>query len=43
MDYPIELDAAHHVVGQVGQADLPGRPGVANGSDVHGVHRVRHL
>jgi len=42
MDCPVELDAAQHVVGQVGQADLPCRPRVADGSDVHGVHRVRH-
>jgi len=42
MDYPIELDAAHHVVGQIGQADLPYRSRVADGPDVHGVYRVRH-
>jgi len=42
MDYPIELDAAHHIVGQIGQADLPCRARVADGPNVHGVHRVCH-
>ena len=42
MDYLVELDAAHHVVGQIVQADLPCRPRVADGADVHGVHRVRY-
>lgn len=43
INFLVQLRASHHVIGQICQTDLGCRPDVANGFDVHGVHRVGEI